>query len=139
MAKDGSESIINRIVREGQAPYLWDELSGSDKENIRRFIQRRERQGIDNEDLRHELNVLVGLAKKEANGPLSATSLNEFDEPTNRPNRTLAHFLVFTGAEAPRCPKCGKKSYEPAEDDPMEMRCSGCTFTFSDHELTHYI
>lgn len=139
MPKDDNERIITRIVREGETPYLWEELSETDKENIRRFIQRRERQGTDDEDLRHELKVLVGLAYKETNGPLSATSLNEFDEPTNRPNRTLAHFLVFTGAEAPRCPKCGEQNYVPSEDDPMEMRCSGCTFTFSDQELTHYI
>jgi hypothetical protein len=35
--------------------------------------------------------------------------------------RGNTQLLIFTGSEPPRCPKCGHRDYEPAENHPNEM------------------
>jgi hypothetical protein len=119
-----------------RTPYRWWELAQVDRQNIRRFLKRRSQRGANPTDLDHELGVLVGLATKMADGSLSSAQLNDFDEPDTRPGRTLPEFLVFVGAEAPPCPKCGETHYSPAQEYPGWMRCHGCTFRFTTEELT---
>lgn len=137
MTGDKSGEIIKQITKEGDLSFQWPEVVDKDRENIRRFLQRRREGGADDDELRHDFSVLVGLAAREADGPLSSERLCNFEEPANRPGRALAHFLVFVGAEAPLCPKCGEQDYQPVEENPEEMRCRGCTFLFTDRELAH--
>lgn len=136
MAEDASTDIVTQVTREGNRPYKWDDLNTEDQKNIRQFLQRRkEAEDTDEDALYHDLSVLVGLASMEADGRLSSARLRDFEEPDNRPTRTLAHFLVFVGQHTPKCPKCGKKKYAPAEENPDKMRCCECGFLFTVREL----
>ena len=135
MTRDESGDIIKQVTREGDLSFQRPEVTDIDRKNIRRFLRRRREGGADDDALRHDFRVLVGLAAMEADGSLSSEQLRNFEDPANRPGRVLVHFLVFVGAEAPPCPKCGEQDYQPAEESPEEMRCRGCAFLFTDREL----
>lgn len=137
MTENESDEIISEVSREGEKPYLWGKLTETDQDNIRRFLRQRCDGSTDGDGLYHDLSVLVSLASNGTDGSLSSTRLSEFKEPTDRPGRVLAHFLVFVGAESPACPKCGHRNYEPADDRPGKMRCQECTFIFTIEELAY--
>jgi hypothetical protein len=138
MTGDVSVDIETQVTREGDRPYRWDDINSEDQENIRRFLQRRQNEeDTDDDDLYHDLSVLVGLASMVADGSLSSASLRDFEEPENRPTRTLAHFLVFVGQHTPKCSKCGNREYTPTDKFPNKMRCRDCGFLFTIRELAH--
>lgn len=127
--------IEEQLSQERKKPYNWEKLSYQDKENIRRYLRRRRLQEASSEELRHDLSNLVGLATMKIEGPLSTADMDEFGGTKTRPTRVLPQFLIFTGSEAPRCPKCYSRRYEPTETNPNKMRCQGCSLLFTDREL----
>lgn len=129
MTGDDSADVVTQATRGGDRPHRWDDLAEQDRENIRRFLRRRREEGAGDDELHHDLSVLVGLATMEANGPLSSARLGDFEEPTDRPGRALAHFLVFIGQETTECPECGARGHRPAEEEPGWMACEECGFT----------
>ena len=137
MTGNESDDIINQVTREGDLSFQWPEVTDIDRKNIRRFLRRRREGGADDDTLRLDFSVLVGLAAKGTDGSLSSERLRNFEEPNNRPGRVLAHFLIFVGAESPPCQRCGERDYQPAKESPKEMRCRGCGFLYSDRELAH--
>lgn len=128
------ERVLTETDQEGERPHGWDELHPTDRRNIRRYLQHRPRQNTD-----HEASVLVGVATTTTDGPLSTARLSDFTGPVTRPERPLACFLVFVGAETPACPKCGERDYRPAIEHPEQMRCQHCTFRFTLRELSYMI
>lgn len=88
------------VVRENiddQPNYGWKELSELDQENIWRYAWHRHQQGASEEELRHEVRSLVGLAAFQLENSISRTDLSDFEEPTDRPGRAVDRFLRFLG------------------------------------------
>lgn len=134
-----STKIEEQLLEEREKPYKWEELKYNDKKNIRRYLKRRRRQGASSSDLRYDLKKLVGLASMNVEGSLSTADIEEFGEVTSRPTRVLPQFLIFTGSEAPRCPKCGNIEYKPAKTHPNKMRCKECMFLYTNRELASMV
>jgi hypothetical protein len=126
--------IEEQLSQERKKPHNWEELGYEDKENIRRYLRRRQ-QEASSEELRHDLSNLVGLATMKVEGALSTADIGEFSGTKTRPTRVLPQFLIFTGSEAPRCPKCYNREYEPTETYPDKMRCQECSLLFTNQEL----
>ena len=131
--------IEEQLLKEREKPYNWEELSHEDKRNIRRYLQRRRRQGVAEWELRLDLKDLVGMATIHIDGPLSRADIAQFGEVTSRPTRVIPQFLIFTGSETPRCPICGHRDYEPAENHPNEMRCQKCELLYTNMELASMV
>lgn len=127
--------IEEQLSQECKKPHNWEELSYQDKKNIRRYLRRRRQQEASSEELRHDLSNLVGLATMKVEGSLSTADMEGFSGTKTRPTRVLPQFLIFTGSEAPRCPKCYNREYEPAETYPDEMRCQECSLLLTNREL----
>lgn len=130
-----STQIEEQLLEERKKPHNWEELSDEDKKNIRRYLNRRQRDGADRGELRYNLDELVGMATMKVEGSLSTADMDDFGKITTRPTRVIPQFLIFTGSEAPSCPKCGSREYEPTENPQNEMRCQKCTFLYTNQEL----
>ena len=127
--------IEEKLFQGRNKPDNWEKLSYEDKENIRRYLRRRRQQEASSEELRHDLSNLVGLATMNIEGSLSTADMEEFGGTKTRPTRVLPQFLIFTGSEAPRCPKCYNREYEPSETYPDKMRCQECSLLLTNREL----
>lgn len=130
-----STQIEEQLLEERKKPDNWEELSNEDKKNIRRYLNRRHRDGADRGELRYSLDKLVGMATMKVEGSLSTADMDDFGKVTTRPTRVIPQFLIFTGSEAPRCPKCGNRGYEPTDNPQNEMRCQKCEFLYTNREL----
>ena len=129
-------SGIESTLSEGrEKPVGWDELSAEDKQHIRQFLRRRKRQGAKKWELRHDLRNLVGMASMHVEGLLTTADMSQFGKVATRQTRALPQFLIFTGSEAPKCPKCGNREYQPSDQHPDKMRCKGCAFLYTNREL----
>ena len=70
--------IEEELLEERKKPHNWEKLSHEDKQNIRRYLDRRQRQGANREELRHDLSNLVGVATIELDGSLSTADMDQF-------------------------------------------------------------
>lgn len=82
---------------EDEPVYGWSDLSPKDRQNLYRYLWYRRRQGAEDEVVRREIHILSGLGAKEADGSLSDTHIQEWNEPDNRPGRALDRFLHYVG------------------------------------------
>jgi hypothetical protein len=131
--------IEEGLLEERKKPHNWEKLSHEDKQNIRRYLNRRQRQGANREELRHDLSNLVGVATIELDGSLSTADMEQFGKVARRPTRVIPQFLVFTGSEAPTCPQCHNREYEPAGAHPNKMKCQECSFLYTNRELASMV
>jgi len=131
--------IEEQLLEEREKPYNWEKLSHEDKKNIRQYLRRRQQQDISSGELRLDLSNLVGIATMKVEGSLSGTDIDEFGGVKTRPTRVLPKFLIFTGSEAPRCPQCNNREYEPAKTHPEKMVCQGCSSLYTNQELAGWI
>lgn len=134
-----SSRIESNLLEARQKPHGWDDLDSVDKKNIRQFLKRRHRQGTEEPQLRHELKTLVTVATMDVDGSLTTADITQFGTVATRSTRALPQFLAFTGSEAPICPKCRNREYEPVEEHPNKMRCKECSFLYTDYELVSMI
>jgi len=82
---------------EGGPIYGWSDLSTKDRDNLRRYLWYRRRQGADDNELRHEIHILSNLGATEVDGSLSDTHIQDWGQPENRPGRPLNRFLHYIG------------------------------------------
>lgn len=127
--------IEEQLSEEREKPHNWEKLSHEDKRNIRQYLRRRQRQDVSNGELRLDLSNLVGIATMKVEASLSTANMDEFGGVKTRPTRVLPQFLIFTGSEAPRCPQCYNREYQPAESHPRKMVCEECSSLYTYQEL----